>query len=117
VLFCGALGAIEIQQWRHMPVIVHAVVVARGDSRTVSVLGTPVRMGVLPAGKIDFAAGRASLSIPVQGPKAAGFLFVTAARDTGDWHYTSMVLARPGGSDTLVWQPSAFATNAAAPSR
>jgi len=112
-VFCGVLGERELQQWRHMPVIVNAVSVARGDARTDSALGTPVRMGLFPAGQIEFAAGKAALSIPVRGPKAAGLLFVTAARDSGDWRYTSMVLARPGGSDTLVWVPSALATAAA----
>ena len=110
-LFCAVLGPVELQQWRHMPVIQQAVVAARADARTRSALGTPVRMGLLPAGHIAFATGQAWLSIPVRGPKASGFLFVTAAQNSGTWSLTTMILARPGGYDTLIWQPCTFATD------
>jgi hypothetical protein len=116
-IFCVVLGPIELQQWRHMPVIQQAVIAARAYPKADSALGAPITMGLLPAGHIAFATGSASLSIPVRGPKAKGFLFVTAAQDSGRWNLTTMILARPGGYDTLVWHPRTFAADSTTSSR
>jgi hypothetical protein len=116
-VFCAVLVPVEVEQWRQMPVIQQAVAAAQANPRADSALGTPITMGLLPAGHIAFATGNASLSIPLSGPKAKGFLFVTAAEDSGAWKFTTMILARPDGYDTLVWQPRAVATDSLTSSR
>ncbi len=76
---------------------------ARSDPRVLDALGTPVQAG-LPQGSLqwDLVLGnRASLTIPLSGPRASGHLFVRARGRCCTWNYTQIQLS-VRGRDTAI---------------
>ncbi len=75
-----------------------ALTEAMTDPDVINALGEPVKAGLIPSGSISVenASGKASLSIPVSGPKGKGTLYVEATKSAGTWTYTTLEVAVDG---------------------
>jgi hypothetical protein len=77
-----------------------AMKTARQQSQVRQHLGQPIEAGYLTTGNIHYGAGgsgKASLTIPLSGPKGEGTLYVDARRSAGQWQFQRLVFARQGG--------------------
>jgi hypothetical protein len=70
----------------------HAVSEARGSAAVVAALGEPIQAGFMVNGNIATRndEGEATLTIPLQGPKASARLYVEASRERGRWDYQTL---------------------------
>lgn len=57
------------------------------NSAVVEALGTPLQAGFFVTGSVNVngPSGNADLSIPLEGPRGSGTLYVTANRTAGEW--------------------------------
>lgn len=62
---------------------------ARQHPAVVEALGEPIEVGWLMSGNISVngASGEADLSIPLEGPKGSGTLYVVADKVAGQWDF------------------------------
>jgi hypothetical protein len=67
-----------------------AVSRARNRPEVVQALGTPVQEGLVTTGGID--PGRASLTVPLYGPRDRGSLLVEARKTNGAWSFSRLTL-------------------------
>jgi hypothetical protein len=80
-----------------------ALAAVRADPAAAQALGTPINDGWFPTGHVDSSGttGSSDLAIPVSGPDGSGTLYVRAARDLGDWHFTRLVLKVKGTGEEI----------------
>jgi hypothetical protein len=69
----------------------------RGHPAAVEALGEPIEAGWFISGSIRETgpSGKASLGIPVSGPRQAGTLYLEAVKDAGLWELRRLELALP----------------------
>jgi hypothetical protein len=67
----------------------------RADAAAVEALGEPIEPGFLLSGSVNVSgpSGDAVLSIPLQGPKGRGTLYLEATKRAGRWEYSLLELA------------------------
>jgi hypothetical protein len=77
----------------------HAMARAQADPAVTAALGTPIQAGWLVQGNFSSNGpdGEANLSIPLDGPKADGTLFVVAKKHAGEWRYETLAVNVEGG--------------------
>lgn len=77
----------------------HAMARAQADPAVTAALGTPIQAGWLVQGNFSSNGpdGEANLSIPLDGAKADGTLFVVAKKHAGEWHYETLAVNVEGG--------------------
>jgi hypothetical protein len=77
----------------------HAMARAQADPAVTAALGTPIQAGWLVQGNFSSNGpdGEANLSIPLDGPKADGTLFVVAKKHAGEWRYETLAVDVEGG--------------------
>jgi hypothetical protein len=94
-IFTGAMRSTEPYQ--------HAVEVVGHDSRAVSALGAPVKVGWLVTGAVNVSGptGGADLAIPVRGPAHAGTVYVVAKKSAGRWSYETLELEVDGNPERI----------------
>lgn len=71
---------------------------AQRDPVVIGRLGTPIQGGFLVSGNVSLsgATGEAQLTIPLQGSRGSGTLFVEANQKAGRWTYSTLTV-RPDG--------------------
>lgn len=89
----------------------HAMARVQADPAVTAALGTPIQAGWLVQGNFSSNGpdGDANLSIPLDGPKADGTLFVVAKKHAGQWRYETLAVNVDGGERIVL------ADDAAAP--
>jgi hypothetical protein len=57
-------------------------------------LGAPIKTGLIVTGNINVngPSGRASLAIPISGPKGKGRLYVEATKLAGQWQFATLMV-------------------------
>ena len=80
-----------------------AVARAKGDSRVVAALGTPINEGWYLSGKtnVNGASGDADLSIPISGPNGKGTIYAVATKSAGEWTYSKLVVKIESTGETI----------------
>jgi hypothetical protein len=70
-----------------------AIATAHQSSQFTAALGTPVTEAWFSEGKEEWGnPARATLTVPVEGPKRHGNLQILAVRDAGRWRLTELTL-------------------------
>jgi Cytochrome oxidase complex assembly protein 1 len=94
VLFCAAIFTTVGVAARNSGAYSGALDRARASAVVREALGSPIRDGIFFTGKIEVSgsSGRANLSIPIQGPKGRGALYVEASKDLGEWQFIRLVV-------------------------
>ncbi len=77
----------------------HAMARVQSDPAVTVALGAPIQAGWLVQGNFSSNGpdGEANLSIPLDGPKADGTLFVVARKHAGAWRYETLAVNVDGG--------------------
>ena len=80
-----------------------AVARAKGDSRVIAALGTPVEEGWYLSGNtnVNGGSGNADLSIPISGPKGKGTIYAVATKSAGEWTYSKLVVKIDSTGETI----------------
>lgn len=105
LLSCGCLGAIFFglvtQTLRGSGVYVEAVTQAQQSPEVRQALGEPVKAGMMLQGSISTSneRGSANFSVPLNGPKAEGTLYVEAYKNRDKWTFTTLTVEVPGHPD------------------
>jgi hypothetical protein len=115
VLFGGAAfvaSLLAFIEWRvkSSPVYQTSVADAHASPAVLKILGQPINEGWFVSGQVtEFSdgGGRATLAIPLDGPKGNGTLRVEATRQAGNWRFSILQFASPRNStvDILHEQP------------
>jgi hypothetical protein len=101
VLMCGCFGAVGLyfamSAIKSSDAYQQAVAVVSGNPEVQETLGTPIDFG-FPRGSVtaDNGQSRASLRVPVEGPKAEGTLRVEALSEAGQWTFERLEVEVPG---------------------
>ncbi|MBX3712228.1 MAG: hypothetical protein KF800_09735 [Lysobacter sp.] len=76
---------------------------AQQDPRVIEALGQPVEPGWFIQGNQQTSGpnGRASLQIPLEGPKAEGDLYIEAVKRVGRWQYRTLTVVVDGRSTDI----------------
>jgi Cytochrome oxidase complex assembly protein 1 len=76
---------------------------ARVNCAVQNALGTPIAPGRFVSGSINVngPSGTAELSIPLQGSRTSGTLYVTATKAAGLWRFDLLQVAVPGRSERI----------------
>jgi hypothetical protein len=85
----------------------HALAQARHDQAVVAALGEPIAEGRFTSGNMEEsgASGKASLAIPVSGPKGEATIFVEASKSTGQWHYEHVAVELSSSHQRIELEP------------
>jgi hypothetical protein len=85
----------------------HAVAEARQAPAVVAALGEPIAEGRFTSGNMEEsgASGKASLAIPVSGPKGEATIFVEASKSTGQWRYEHVVVELSSNHQRIELEP------------
>ncbi|MDX1390538.1 MAG: cytochrome c oxidase assembly factor Coa1 family protein [Acidobacteriota bacterium] len=80
-----------------------AVAMATADPRVVAELGEPIETGWSTQSQVQIHndSGRASLSIPLEGPKGSGTLRVKASRADGVWNFDRLTVRIDGIDEAI----------------
>jgi hypothetical protein len=83
-----------------------AVARARADNKVTAALGTPLSEG-FPSGSVNTNnnAGDADLSIPLEGPKGKGTIYVVGTKSGGTWTYSKMSVTITGSGESIDLSP------------
>lgn len=70
-------------------------------------LGTPVKDGFFSSGSISTAgsSGKATMDIPISGPKGKGNLHLDATKSAGTWTYSTLEVTIEGKSEKIDLRP------------
>lgn len=81
-----------------------AMSTARSSPELTAALGEPIEAGFFVTGNISVSgpSGRAELSIPLKGPKAAATLYVNARKSAGKWTIKELIAETDPGGQRLV---------------
>ncbi|WP_225411100.1 cytochrome c oxidase assembly factor 1 family protein [Stigmatella hybrida] len=110
VLMCGCFGALGLyfisSAIKSSDAYQQAVALVSENPEVQEVLGTPIEFG-FPRGSVntDSGEGRASLNIPVEGPKASGTLRVEALSVGGTWTFERLEVEVPGREPIPLMEP------------
>jgi hypothetical protein len=76
-----------------------AVARARSHPAATAALGEPIETGWFVSGSVEASGsgGEANLSVPLEGPRGEGTLYVEATKQAGAWSYQLLELAVEGG--------------------
>lgn len=105
LLSCGCLGAVlfgaafqTVKSLGGTSVVVDAVAQAKQSPEVQEALGADIQAGLSVSGSFQSSndRGSADLSIPLDGSKTDGTLYVEAYRDGEQWRYTRLEVAVPG---------------------
>ncbi len=93
-----------------------AVERAKADPAVVAALGEPIATGWFVQGNISVngGSGDADLSIPLDGARADGTLYVVAEKHAGEWRY-KMLAVKVEGGERIVLETSPAPAPADAP--
>jgi cytochrome oxidase complex assembly protein 1 len=85
-----------------------AVSMASQDARVTAKLGAPITPGWLTQGNIQTAgsSGTANFSIPLNGARRHGTLYVAAKKSAGVWHYRTLQVEVEGEPDRINLVPA-----------
>lgn len=96
----ASLMYVVMSAFRASDPYVYALSEARGNEVVVAALGDPIDEGWLTTGSITSSgtSGRASLAIPIVGPKGGATIYVEARKSAGAWKYRDLVVEfKPSG--------------------
>jgi hypothetical protein len=97
---CAAAGivALVMGSLKQSDAYKEALDKVRGDGAAVEALGEPIEPGFFLSGTVNVSgpSGDAVLSIPLQGPKGKGTLYLEATKSAGRWTYSLLELAVEG---------------------
>jgi hypothetical protein len=110
VLACGGIFAVVLGTLKSSWACSEGVELARHNKRVVEQLGEPIETGWMTSGSINVSgsSGNADISVPLQGPRNSGTLYVVAKKVAGQWQFERAVVEISGqGSriDLLFDQP------------
>jgi len=93
LLGAGAVYSV-VSVLRNSTAYTQAMTLSRADPQVVAALGTPIKAGWFPSGRLSIAgaAGKAFLTIPVSGPKCDGRVVTMAAKRAGVWTTTLLIV-------------------------
>lgn len=104
LLVLGALAAVALVVGvfgiiKSSDVYEDAVARARSHPAATAALGEPIETGWYVMGSVETSGpgGEASLSVPLEGPRGEGTLYVEATKRAGAWTYQTLELAVEGG--------------------
>lgn len=108
----GAFGIIK-----RSDVYTEAMARARSHPAATAALGEPIDSGWYVMGSVETTgpSGEASLSVPLEGPRGEGTLYVEATKRAGVWEYHQIELAVEGGKRIDLLGGNAAAPGPAAP--
>lgn len=88
----------------------HAMTQAQTDPAVTAALGVPIQAGWLVQGNFSSNGpdGEANLSIPLDGPKGDGTLFVVAKKHAGEWRYETLAVNVDGGERIVLEDDAAM---------
>jgi hypothetical protein len=91
-IFIAAIFAIVSYSFHHSFVFNEAIARAERNPQVVSRIGTPLKPGWLPMGKIEVSGstGRAHLEIPVTGPRGKATMRLDAHKVEGTWQFDTL---------------------------
>ncbi|MEM9557492.1 MAG: cytochrome c oxidase assembly factor Coa1 family protein [Acidobacteriota bacterium] len=94
VLFLGAILTLVWGMIRSSEPYQHAIARAQSDPVVLEALGSPVEVGLFIMGNFESSdsSGSADFSVPIQGPRAKGRLYVVASKSAGEWSISRLVL-------------------------
>jgi hypothetical protein len=110
VLMCGCFGALGLyfvtSAIKSSDAYQQAVALVSENPEVQLALGTPIEFG-FPRGSMntDSGQGRASLNIPVEGPRASGTLRVEALSLGGEWTFERLEVEVPGREPIPLLEP------------
>jgi len=102
LLSCGCLGAllfgVTYQALRGTGVFVEALTLAKQSPEVRQALGEPIEAGLMLQGSIEShdEQGSANFSVPLNGAKARGTLYVEAYKNGDRWSFTTLQVEVPG---------------------
>lgn len=101
--FVGAILAIVFGTIKSTDVYEEALARARSSPAAIEALGQPIEDGWLMGGNIQVngPSGSADISIPLEGPKGEGDLYVVASKSAGRWEYQTLELEVDGREDRI----------------
>jgi hypothetical protein len=101
LFFAGIAGSIFLA-FTHSEAYQLGVSRLQASPVATSLLGTPISAG-FPTGSIavDNRSGKASLSFPASGPRAAGVVFLEAIKKDGVWSILRLALKLDGHDDMI----------------
>jgi hypothetical protein len=111
VTCCGLFGAVT---WftaqkviQGSPVFAEAIAKANSNPDVTAALGHPVTPGGMVQGEVKDSGGTgsASLTLPIEGPKGKGTLYVEATKSGNEWKFTSLKADVGGPQVDLLAQP------------
>jgi hypothetical protein len=80
-----------------------AVSRAKANPRVQELIGTPIETGWLVSGSTNVTAGSGSseLTIPIEGPRGKGNIYVVATKSAGQWEYSKMLVKVEGSGEVI----------------
>ncbi len=99
---CVALYFAIAAAFKSSDVYVQAVAKLNANAEATGALGVPISSG-LPMGIVSVSgpSGRAQLSIPVEGSKAKGTIFLLATKEMGRWRFDRIELEVEGRDERI----------------
>ena len=99
---CAALYFSIAAVFKSSDVYQQAIAKLNANSEATRVLGVPISSG-LPMGIVSLSgpSGRAQLSIPVEGSKAKGTIFILATKEMGQWRFDRIELEVEGRDERI----------------
>ena len=84
-----------------------AIAAAQANPDVKAQFGEPIEAGFWSNGNIEInnASGKASLTIPIKGPKQSGTIYVEATKAAGKWEYSTLEVAPDGGGKRIDLRP------------
>ena len=96
VVVAGVVGLVALifGLMKSSDAYIGALARARSSPAAVAALGAPIKEGFFVLGNIRVGgnSGRATLQIPVSGPKGSATLHVDSDKTDGAWHFRQLVL-------------------------
>jgi hypothetical protein len=76
---------------------------AREHPAVIDALGEPIEVGWFVSGNINVngASGEANLSVPLNGPRGSGTLYIVADKVAGEWIFERMEVALADSSERV----------------
>jgi len=92
VAFAALLFGIVSYTFHHSYVFNEAIARAERNAQVVDRIGTPLKPGWLPGGKISVSgsSGRAHMEIPVTGPRGRATINLDAHKVEGTWQFETL---------------------------
>src|SRR5882724_1615137 len=94
IAFVVSIALIVFSAMKSTDVYKDALARAKADSVVIDALGQPIKEGLLVSGNtnVNGAAGEATLSISISGPKGKGTIYAAANKSLGRWNYSGLIV-------------------------